>query len=67
MLFVVAQNEELFDNRNQSYAAYERLRGEKKIVVAPDARHFGPYAGSAFEMSAKAAAAWFNQHLAAKQ
>lgn len=67
VLFVVAQNEELFDNRNHSYAAYERLSGAKKIVVVPDATHFELYTGSAFEMSANAAADWFNQHLAAKQ
>jgi dienelactone hydrolase len=62
VLFVVAQHEELFDNRDHAYAAAQELTGPKKIVEVP-VTHFEMYVGEAFEISANAAADWFKQYL----
>jgi len=63
VLFVVAQNEELFDNEDHAFAAAEVLTGPKKVIEIPNITHFEIYAGSAFESSANAAADWFKQYL----
>lgn len=67
VLFVVAQNEELFDNKEHAFAAAEVLTGPKKVIEIPNTTHFEIYVGPAFEISANAAADWFRQHLGAKK
>jgi dienelactone hydrolase len=67
VLFVVAQNEELFDNREHAFAAAEALTGPKKVIEIPNTTHFEMYVGPAFEISANAAADWFRQYLGAKK
>lgn len=62
VLFVVAQYEELFDNRDHAYAAAKELTGPKQIIELP-VSHFEMYVGEAFETSANAAADWFKQYL----
>jgi len=61
--FVVAQNEQLFDNREHAYAAAEVLTGPKRVIEVPNTTHFEMYIGEAFEVSSNAAAEWFQKYL----
>jgi dienelactone hydrolase len=62
MLFVVAEKEELFDNRDHAVLAHERARGPKRYVEIPGIPHYGIY-GEAREQSTKLAIDWFDTHL----
>lgn len=62
MLFIAAEREELFDNRQHPQLAYERAADPKKYVVIPNIAHYGIY-GEAREQSTKLAIDWFDQHL----
>ncbi|MGH9822814.1 MAG: alpha/beta hydrolase [Blastocatellia bacterium] len=61
-LFIVAENEELFNNEVQAKLAYERDPGPKKYVVVPGIKHYGIY-GPAREQAIKMAIDWFDQYL----
>lgn len=61
-LFIVAENEELFDNRPNAIAASERVKGPKKLVVMPGIKHYGVY-NEKREEAVALAADWFRQHL----
>jgi dienelactone hydrolase len=63
VLFVVAEKEELINNKENAYAALEVLTGPKKLVLVPGITHFEMYINEAFEISSNAAAAWFREHL----
>jgi len=63
VLFVVAGNEQLFDNRDHAYAAADLLTGPKKVLEVPGATHFEMYCNQPFEISANAAADWFREYL----
>ena len=63
VLLIVAENEELFDNRDHAYAAMEQLTGPKKLIEVPGITHFEMYVGDAFETSSNVAADWFREHL----
>lgn len=63
VLFVVAEKEELMNNRDHAYAAMEVLTGPKKLVSVPGITHFEMYINEAFEISSNAAANWFREHL----
>ncbi|MGE0132450.1 MAG: VOC family protein [Blastocatellales bacterium] len=63
VLFVVAEKEELMNNRDHSYAAMEVLTGPKKLISVPGVTHFEMYVNEPFEISSNAAAAWFREHL----
>jgi uncharacterized protein len=62
-LFIVAEKEELFDNKDHAKLAYDRMRGaKKKYVSIPNIKHYGIY----FEQRQQAinlAIEWFDQHL----
>jgi hypothetical protein len=62
MLFIAAEREELFDNRQHPQLAYERAAEPKKYVVIPNIAHYGIY-GEAREQATKLAIDWFDQHL----
>ena len=62
MLFIAAEREELFDNRQHPQLAYERAADPKQYVVIPNIAHYGIYA-EAREQSTKLAIDWFDQHL----
>jgi dienelactone hydrolase len=64
MLFVLAENEELFDNRDHGLKAYERATGPKKLVVIPKIKHYGIYL-EARKQAQKLAIDWFDAHLKA--
>jgi dienelactone hydrolase len=67
VLFVIAADDELFDNREHAIAAAAVLDGPKRVIRVPDTTHFEMYVGPAFEMSANAAAEWFVQYLGKNQ
>jgi dienelactone hydrolase len=66
VLFVVAENEELFNNKEHAFAAAEVLTGPKKVLEIPNITHFEIYSGQAFQISADAAADWFKRYLSGK-
>jgi dienelactone hydrolase len=62
---VIAEKEELFDNRNHGIKAYERHKGVKRLVNVPGIMHYGIY----YEARKKAqdlAVEWFDQTLKGK-
>lgn len=62
MLFIVAEKEELFDNRDHAEAAHARALGTKKYVVMPRITHYGIYSSARAEAT-KLAIEWFDQQL----
>src|SRR5262249_54004199 len=60
--FIIAENEELFDNRDHAILAHERATGVKKIVTIPGIKHYGIY-NEARDRAEKEAIAWFDEHL----
>jgi dipeptidyl aminopeptidase/acylaminoacyl peptidase len=62
MLFIIAEKEELFDNRDHGVKAYERAKGPKKLVTIPNISHYGIYQ-EARAQSVKLAIEWFDAHL----
>ena len=61
-LFILAGNEELFDNKANGELAYTRVPGRKKLVVMPGIRHYDIY-GSQRAEAIKLAIDWFDQQL----
>ncbi|MEW6129062.1 MAG: alpha/beta fold hydrolase [Acidobacteriota bacterium] len=62
-LFIVADKEELFDNKDHAKLAYERMPGtKKKYVSVPNITHYGIYRESR-ELAIKLAIEWFDQYL----
>ncbi len=61
-LFLIAENEELFDNRDHAILAYERASGVKKLVTIPGIKHYGIYS-EARDRAEREAIAWFDEHL----
>jgi dienelactone hydrolase len=61
-LFVVAENEELFDNLDHGVLAYERAVGPKKLVTVPKIKHYGIYM-EARKQAQQLALEWFDEHL----
>ncbi len=62
MLFVLAENEELFDNKDHGLKAYERAKGPKKLVIVPEIQHYGIYL-QARKQAQDLALAWYDEHL----
>jgi hypothetical protein len=62
MLFVLAEKEELFDNRDHGVKAHEQAKGPKKLVVIPNIAHYGIYR-EARPQAQKLAIEWFDEHL----
>lgn len=61
-LFMIAENEELFDNKEHAILAHERATGIKKLITLPGIKHYGVY-NEARDRAQKEAIAWFNEHL----
>jgi dienelactone hydrolase len=61
-LFIIAEKEELFDNKDHAILAHDRAAGVKKIVVIKDIKHYGIY-NEAREQAQKEAIGWFDEHL----
>ena len=63
VLFIVAEKEELFDNKDHAKLAYDRMAGpRKKYVSIPGITHYGIYRESR-DQAIKLAVEWFDQHL----
>jgi dienelactone hydrolase len=64
-LFIIAEKEELFDNKDHAILAHERATGVKKLVTIKGIKHYGVYNEARGEAQ-KQAIAWFDQHLKAR-
>jgi dienelactone hydrolase len=63
VLFIVAEKEELFDNKDHAKLAYDRMAGtKKKYVSIPNITHYGIYRESR-DQAIKLAVEWFDQNL----
>ena len=62
LMFVIAENEELFDNRDHAIKAHAAATGVKKLVVIPGIEHYGIYR-EAREQAQQMAIEWFDAHL----
>jgi uncharacterized protein len=63
VLFIVAEKEELFDNKDHAKLAYDRMVGtKKKYVSIPNITHYGIYRESR-DQAIKLAVEWFDQYL----
>lgn len=61
-LFIIAEQEELFDNRDHAIAAYDRATGVKKLVTVKGIKHYGIYTEKRKEAQ-QLAIDWFSEHL----
>lgn len=62
LMFVIAENEELFDNRDHAIKAHAAATGVKKLVTLPKIKHYGIYR-EARERAQQLAVEWFDAHL----
>jgi dipeptidyl aminopeptidase/acylaminoacyl peptidase len=62
MQFVIAEKEELFDNRDHGIKAYNSFKGPKNLVVVPKITHYGIYY-EAWGQANKLALDWFDKYL----
>jgi len=60
--FVLAGDEELFDNNANGILAHDRYQGPKRLIVVPDITHYGIY-GTAWQQANELAIEWFDEHL----
>lgn len=64
MQFVVAEKEELMDNKDNGILAYQRAKGPKNLVTIPEIAHYGVYMVPAARQRARELAiAWFDRYL----
>ena len=61
-LFIIAENEELFDNKDHAILAHQRARGVKKLVTIKGIKHYGIYYEKRKEAQ-QLAIDWFDEHL----
>lgn len=61
-LFIIAEHEELFDNKVHAIAAYNRAKGVKKLVNVKGIKHYGIYTEKRKEAQ-QLAIDWFREHL----
>lgn len=62
MLFIIAEKEDLFDNRDHAILAHERALGPKRLVTIPVIKHYGIYS-VARKRAQKLAIKWLDEHL----
>jgi hypothetical protein len=68
MQFVVAEKEELMDNKDNGILAYQRAKGPKNLVTIPEITHYGVYmVPPARQKARELAIAWFDRYLKANQ
>jgi len=61
-LFIIAENEELFDNKEHAILAHQRATGIKKLVTIKGIKHYGIYTEKRKEAQ-QLALDWFDEHL----
>ena len=66
-LFVVAQNEELMDNKDHSLAAFNKIQTEKNYIEIPNIKHYDIYSGSTRKNVTKIQIEWFDKYLKIKK
>jgi pimeloyl-ACP methyl ester carboxylesterase len=66
MLFILAEKEELMNNKDHGVKAYERARGPKKLITIPKISHYGIYREARPEAQ-RLAVEWFDLHLKAPE
>jgi uncharacterized protein len=62
MLFILAEKEEYFDNKDHGIKAHARAKGPKKLITIPDIKHYGIYNEGRVQAQ-KLAIEWFDEHL----
>ena len=62
MQFVVAGNEELFNNKEHAVRAYETFKGTKRFISIPNIKHYGIYY-EAHDQAFQLALEWYKMHL----
>ena len=62
IMIVIAEKDELFDNKQHGILAYERYKGPKQLVTVPGIAHYGIYR-EAWPQAHKLAREWFDKHL----
>ncbi len=62
ILFILAEKEEYFNNKDHGVKAFERARGPKKLVTIPGISHYGIYR-EARRQAQSLAIAWYDEHL----
>jgi dienelactone hydrolase len=62
MLFILAEKEELLDNKAHGIKAHQRAKGPKKLVTIPKIAHYGIYR-EARTKAQKLAIEWYDKHL----
>jgi dienelactone hydrolase len=62
MQFLIAEKEELFDNRDHAIKAHAMYKGPKNLVMVPGITHYGIY-GAAFNQAHELAQKWFDKYL----
>jgi hypothetical protein len=65
MQFVIAEKEELFDNKDHGVLAYQHAKGPKNLVTVPKITHYGVYY-EAWAQAHKLALEWFDKYLKAR-
>jgi dienelactone hydrolase len=64
MQFVIAEKEELFDNKDHALKAYTKVKGPKRLITIPGIQHYGIYFNKeARERSNELALEWFDRYL----
>ena len=61
-LFILAEKEELFDNKEHGILAHSKAKGPRKLVIIPEIKHYGIYR-EAKKQAQELAIAWYNEHL----
>ena len=66
MLFILAEKEELFNNKDHGIKAHAKAKGPKKLVTIPKITHYGVYR-EAREQAQQLAVDWFDTYLKAER
>ena len=61
-LFILAEKEELFDNKEHGILAHSKAKGPRKLVIIPEIKHYGSYR-EAKKQAQELAIAWYDEHL----
>ena len=61
-LFIIAEKEELFSNKDHAIKAHERAKGPKRLVTIPGITHYGIY-NEARPQAQRLAIEWYDEHL----
>jgi dienelactone hydrolase len=62
MLFILAEKEQYFNNKDHGAKAFERAKGPKKLVTIAGISHYGIYR-EARRQAQNLAIAWYDEHL----